>query len=213
MRNGACFLALVLSGSLMGCSLIRDFGRFEGDAGAGDAAAADAGFDGGSDAGFDGGSDAGFDAGSDAGPGPGELCSGATCAEGSECIDGVCFQTCTSTAGCTAIPGTVCEDRSDFPASYCLCEPVTQTGCPRDQACYFDLGPGTELHGFCAPAGSLLRGQDCSADDECMPGLTCAGSPMVCIDLCRIGQAADCDGTCDPINPMPYGDERYGRCI
>jgi len=56
------------------------------------------------------------------------------------------------------------------------CDPVGQTGCGADDACYY-LDP-TDGSTDCFPAGTLVEGADCSSlADFCLPGLDCVLEP------------------------------------
>ncbi|MDW8362142.1 MAG: hypothetical protein RMK74_07065 [Myxococcales bacterium] len=68
-----------------------------------------------------------------------------------------------------------------------VCDPIAQTGCMGEDACY------PTRDGFaCARPGTRGEGAACMYVNDCMGRHICAGDPARCMRLCRIGMAGDC---------------------
>lgn len=97
-------------------------------------------------------------------------------------------------AGCGSNPST-CKDHiclgPDAPMAP-PCDPVAQTNCAQGSRCTWihDLS-NQQGHIGCAPLASGLVGEPCQylpveqgGDDDCGPGLICAGTEMRCAKIC-----------------------------
>jgi hypothetical protein len=152
------------------------------------------------------------------------------CVRGTECIDGICLQLCSTDGDChqAAEPsGTTPEPAN---VGHCLvatpspsvkactfaCNPAPAagaSGCPSGFGC-IDRSQGmiAELT-ECVPAGMVGEGSVCPGGfSDCAAGLTCtaSGATQRCRQGCRAGVAADCTApaTCQPFT----GATMFGVC-
>ena len=103
--------------------------------------------------------------------------------------------------------GLSADDFETFP-----CDPVCQTGCQDEQACYYypALVEGQEPETQCGPSGEVVEGGACDEGTGCGPGLLCVG--FECTRSCLVGAqagepGATCTGdrTCESIGGGPVG--------
>ena len=118
-----------------------------------------------------------------AGPGAaGDDCSSSDCGPGLQCFDfddGYrCRVLCSNTSDCDEQSHCIwpwLETTEDWGICRPGCDPIRQTGCNQDEACYFeDPDVGSTL---CWTAGNLEEGATCSMSDLCAPGLDCILEP------------------------------------
>ena len=111
-----------------------------------------------------------------------------------------CHRICPTIGTANACPGTdTCSlvvpglTNLAFCQKSTTCQPLEQTGCPSDQACYF----GTK-GAVCAPAGTKQPSDTCASANDCTKGSTClvVGSTGICSSFCSTanGETSSCSG-------------------
>lgn len=133
---------------------------------------------------------------------PGHLCIGVA--------QGVCRPRCEFTIGkCPA--GQVCLDLlPHLPTpdnlGYCTgvsCDPLLDTGCATNQACYGGAKPS------CALPGTAIEGQACKQSPDCIRGMICLPGQGTCVRLCdarKTGIEAGCAAN-DPCEALSAGGQ------
>jgi hypothetical protein len=112
-----------------------------------------------------------------------------------------CHRICPTSGSASACPGSeTCSlvvpglTNLAFCQASTTCQPLEQTGCPSDQACYF----GTK-GAVCAPTGSNQPGDTCANANDCTKGSTClvVGSTGICSSFCSTasGGMPSCSGS------------------
>ncbi|PKN24594.1 MAG: hypothetical protein CVU65_11370, partial [Deltaproteobacteria bacterium HGW-Deltaproteobacteria-22] len=94
-----------------------------------------------------------------------------------------------------------------------FCDPITQSVCVDPEACYIDA---QTPEGYCATAGTVDIGSQCTLGTDCVPGATCTGNNpqnRVCRELCMLDGSVDCTDTNLTCNQsMTLGSDVYGIC-
>jgi hypothetical protein len=97
------------------------------------------------------------------------------------------------------------------------CNPVRQTGCATGLMCNVyreSIGSMRFLTDCTGPAGTRTRGQSCTQDIDCAPGLACISSR--CYRWCDVATNEGCLGAelCSPLTPRAVvGGTEYGVCV
>lgn len=107
-----------------------------------------------------------------------------------------------ATPACTSLP------------CYYDCDPYANTGCPFGGGCYLSpddmSGPG---YTWCADPGTKTQNQQCSSDDDCVPGHLCTAPnglpPGSCHALCTSDHSG-CD--CTPNPAITYQGDVVSLC-
>jgi hypothetical protein len=127
---------------------------------------------------------------------------GDDCADGLACFNiggTTCHKIC-ATSGTDTCPATETCSLGNVGGltglTFCqpivTCQPLEQTGCPANQACYF----GTK-GAVCAPPGSKQPGEACTNANECVPGSNClVVGTGICTSFCSTadGGTPACSG-------------------
>jgi|GEM_PF-3754907 len=134
-----------------------------------------------------------------------------SCSAGLGCSFGACMPLCVVDGDCAG--GGRCEypDAEFREAGQCAatgCSALGQT-CDFGFGCYVRRGvPVEERETRCLPPAGQRRGQACTGDRACAPGLACTRG--VCVDYCDPAAPA-----CDPCQEIARADgaERVGLCV
>ncbi len=134
--------------------------------------------------------------------------------------DYTCHLICPTTGSANACPGTeTCSlvvnglNGLAFCQPSISCQPLEQTGCPSDQACYY----GTK-GAICATIGPVQPGGTCVNANECTKGSTCltVDSTGTCSSFCSTadGGTPGCSGasTGGTICSALSGEANLGSC-
>ena len=108
------------------------------------------------------------------------------CAPGGDCVAGQCVELCCPGRGDTActVGGTACVSLFGTFAGYCLanqCDIGTQAGCGAGEGCY-EVSEGVFS---CLPTLNEPDGSDCTALNECAPGMACNTTSGSCAPYCH----------------------------
>ena len=117
--------------------------------------------------------------------------------------------TCPGTEICTLKVSNLAEIGLAFCQPTIPCQALEQTGCPADQACYYE-----QKGAICAPLGSAPSGSSCASANDCAKGSTCLriNGAGTCFSFCSTasGGTPSCSGgtTC---SGLP-GEAILGTC-
>lgn len=109
------------------------------------------------------------------------LQTGDDCGDGLSCFNvggkTICRKACPATGAdpcpngetCSmTVPGFNDPKFCTTPAQPTTCQPLEQTGCPANQACYYSTKGAV-----CATAGTIAAGSKCNNSNDCVKGSTC----------------------------------------
>ncbi len=152
------------------------------------------------------------------------------CIAGATCVDlttgtGVCSFPCTQDSQCAPYgtsnnPSFCAVQTTQVQGMFCTtpCTPGSNAGCPSGLDCFTELAtvgtPAVEAElTFCAVAGPVRAGGNCSGGEACGPGLTCAtdSSGTVCSPVCLLDAGTCPSSTCQSLGAVE-GAVSYGFC-
>lgn len=132
-------------------------------------------------------------------------CAGASCVLGQGCEAGVCIRC--GAEGERCCPGSRCVPGASCGAGTChtSCPPVGECDvvfdrCGAAEGCYLSTSSSGSIDPLCAPRGTALLDEPCTASADCVSGHFCAasGTGRYCVRLCCGSEGGNCPvgGSC-----------------